>query len=172
MLTNPKCVLLLSVLPILVGCGSRSRRELWIIPAGYVGWLRLDYAVAGASALPIEDGCYVVRLPRSGRLATSTANSPPIKRNEYTFEDSSGRHNLIVSTKTIQEYAVQLAFDFGKGKLNAAFPPPQAECVFVGTHVDFKSNGRNCEAWEPGQPEPPKFSEHHSPAYRSAQTPR
>jgi hypothetical protein len=127
----------------------------------------LDYSVAGAPPLPIEDGRFIVRIPRAGRLATSTANSPPIDRNEYIFEDVSGRHHLIFSTKTIQGYAVQNVYDFGKGKLNAPFPPPQAECVFVGTRAEFKSNGRNCEAWAPGQPEPPKFSKHHSPAYRA-----
>jgi hypothetical protein len=147
-LTNAKYLLLLSVLPILVGCGSRSRREVWNIPAGYVGWLRLDYSVSGAAPLPVENGCYVVRLPRTGRLATSTANRPPIDRNEYVFEDASGRHKLVFSTKTIQGYAVQNVYDFGKGKLKAPFPQPQAECVFVGARADFKSNGRNCEAWQ------------------------
>ena len=130
---------------------------MWIIPAGYVGWLRLDYSVAGAPPLPIENGCYVVRLPRSGRLATSTANYPPADRNDYIFEDASGRHKLMFSTKIIQGYAVQNVYDFGKGPLNAPFPQPQAECVFVGTWADFRSNGRNCEAWQPGEAQPPKF---------------
>lgn len=156
-LTCARCVLLLSVLSMFVGCRSRSKREVWIIPGGYVGWLRLDYSVAGAPPLPIEDGRYIVRLPRTGRLATSTANYPPVDHNEYVFEDASGRHKLVFSTKIIQGYAVQNVYDFGKGPLNAPFPQPQAECVYVGTWADFKSNGRNCEAWQLGQPEPPKF---------------
>ena len=115
MLTGAKCALLLSGLPMLVGCHSSSKCELWIIPAGYVGWLRLDYSVAGAPPLPIENGCYVVRLPRTGRMETLTANMPPIDRNEYVFEDSSGRHRLATSATGIQEYAVQNAYSFGKG---------------------------------------------------------
>ena len=131
---------------------------MWIIPAGYVGWLRLDYSIAGAPPLPLENGWYVIRLPLTGRLATSTANYPPIDRNRYVLENASGWHDLGFSTKTIPGYAVQNAFDFGKGRLNGPFPQPEAECVFVGTFSDFKSNGRNCAAWLRGQPEPPKFS--------------
>lgn len=78
---------------LLAGC-KRYTPEQWIIPAGYAGWLRLDYGVAGAPPLPLEKGRYIVRVSRSGRLATSTANNPPVRLNEFYFEDSSGRHKI------------------------------------------------------------------------------
>jgi hypothetical protein len=47
----------------------------YLIPSGYVGWIRVDYGVREAPALPIDpDGYYVHKLPVSGWLKTSTPN--------------------------------------------------------------------------------------------------
>ena len=150
--------LVLMVLSACFACRPSSLPEVWIIPEGYVGWLRLDYAVAGAPPLPIEGGHYVVRLTRTGRLFTSSENSSPLKYNEYDYETPVGRHKLVSISSMVPEHAVQNAFSFGKGKLNSGFPRPQAECVFVGTGLEFKSNGRDCMAWQPGDPQPPRFA--------------
>jgi hypothetical protein len=150
--------LILSGLLMLGGCNRGSMREVWLIPEGYVGWLRLDYSVQGAQPLPIENGCLIVRLPRTGRLQTSSANKPVIDRNEYDSEGPSGRRRLAFSTTTITDYAVQNAYSYGEGRLGSGWPSPGAECIFVGTRSEFVSNGRNCMAWEPNQPQPPKWA--------------
>jgi hypothetical protein len=72
-----------------------STPERWIIPAGHVGWLRLDYSVKGAPPLPLEHGRYLVRVPLSGRMATSTVNDPPVDNNEYYIQDSGASINYI-----------------------------------------------------------------------------
>jgi hypothetical protein len=150
-------VLILIGIVMSSGCNRGSKREVWLIPEGYVGWLRLDYSVPGAPALPGEGGRLIVRLPRSGHLQTSSANKPTIDRNEYVSDGRSGRKRLALSTNIIPEYSVQNAYSFGKGRLNSGWPSPEAECVFVGTRADFVSNGRNCMVWQLNQPEPPKW---------------
>src|SRR5690242_2742445 len=66
-----------------VSCGPKARPERWIIPENYTGWLRLDYGVAGASPLPLENEFSVVRMPQSGRLQTSSPYSSSIDQNEF-----------------------------------------------------------------------------------------
>jgi hypothetical protein len=139
-----------------------STPERWIIPAGYVGWLRLDYSVEGAPPLPLEGGRYVVRVPLSGRVATSTVNDPSVDNNEYYAQDSGGLRKLYFGWPPVPGYAVQNAYGQGKvsapahvterARLNIEF-----ECLFVGTRSEFSTNGRNCSAWRSGDPEPPKF---------------
>jgi hypothetical protein len=154
---------LLWTLSTLVSCNRGSRREVWIVPIGYRGWLRLDYNVAGAPVLPIENGSYLVRIPRSGRLQTSTANMPQIDHDSYYTEGPTGRRpvpRLILS----DEYSVQSAFSVGtiaisrKGLYFWRKPHIESECVFVGIKSDFQADGRNCSEWKRGDPEPPTFS--------------
>jgi hypothetical protein len=47
----------------LAACSPTPHGERRVIPRGYVGWLRLDYGVAGQPVLPIENARYVVRPP-------------------------------------------------------------------------------------------------------------
>jgi hypothetical protein len=102
-----------------VSCGSKSRPERWVIPDNYVGWLRLDYAIDGAAPLPIERGAYLVQMPRSGRLQTSSPYNSSIDRNEFFVATTHGPQKLEFPTATvlqpwrpIQEYSVQDAFGF------------------------------------------------------------
>ena len=144
---------------------SRSpwKPEMWILPNGYVGWLRLDYSVDGAPALPVENGRYLVRMPPTGRMQTSTANSASIGTMAFASEDPKGRHGLRwSSTKLFREYAVQHAYSVSRGQ-GAQWPVPDHECVFVGTSADFKASHRNCDAWERGQPAPPLFRKYIAP---------
>lgn len=156
--------LLLSGLLILSGCHSHSKREVWLIPDGFVGWLRLDYSVPGAPPLPTESGRYIVRMPRSGQMRTSTANNPSIDQNEYYSDDANGRHPLRFSRQD-RRYGVQNVFASGVLAINAnrkisLWQRPQItlECVYVGTGEDLKADRRNCSAWEWGAPAPPAFS--------------
>jgi hypothetical protein len=155
--------LLLVVLSMMGGCNSGSKKEVWLIPQGYVGWLRLDYAVSGAPPLAIENGRYIVRLPSSGRIRTSSANRPLIDQNEYFFEDSHGRHKIPVSVSS--RYAIQNAYAFGHLGIGAdrrlqfwERPRIALECVFVGSNTERKADGRNCSEWRLGDSKPPKFA--------------
>lgn len=148
-----------------VSCGSLSRPEKWIIPENYTGWLRLDYGINGTPPLSIEDGAYVVHMPQGGRLQTSSRFNSSIDENEFFVVTPHGLRRLdfsqlrvAKSQPAIEEYSVQSAFGFFK--VVSGNVQKQGKCVFVGTGSAFKNNGRNCQEWEPGQPEPPKFAGH------------
>src|ERR1700744_4682575 len=74
----PYCIFLVTV-----SCGPKQRSEKWIIPENYTGWLRLDYAIRGAPPLPLKDGAWIVQMPPSGRLETSSGYNDAFARNEY-----------------------------------------------------------------------------------------
>src|SRR5262245_53191320 len=58
----------------LSGSGQTQRRlpYLFLIPEGYVGWIRVDFEVPGAPALPVEANFYTLKIPDTGRLQTSS----------------------------------------------------------------------------------------------------
>jgi hypothetical protein len=138
--------------------------ETWLIPEGYVGWLRLDYSVTGAPPLPRQKGRYVIRVPKSGRVLTSTTNIPPIVDNQYLSE---GFGRLAVSRDINPDYAVQNAFSFGRSKPNAPYFRPDAECVFVGTYAELKANRQDCKSWARAEPQPPEYKKHAPPENRT-----
>ena len=145
-----------SLLSAAVGCSSREARELWVVPAGYVGWLRLDYSVGTAAPLTIEGGRYIIRFSPSGRVLTSSANKPRADRNEYRIVGPDGTKRLDFSGRyPIDGYAVQSAYSFGQGTLGGGWRTAEAECVFIGTRADFQRNGRNCAAWRLDLTSPP-----------------
>jgi hypothetical protein len=52
------------------------KRNRYLIPDGYAGWLCISYNVPGAAALPMEDGFRLVQFPPSGVIKTSSEFLP------------------------------------------------------------------------------------------------
>jgi hypothetical protein len=48
-----------------------SKRVRYLIPDGYIGWVKIEYKVSDAPALPVEDGYKLMKFPPDGRLQTS-----------------------------------------------------------------------------------------------------
>ena len=44
----------------------------FLIPEGYVGWIRVDFEVPDAPPLPVEGDFYILKFSNSGRLQTSS----------------------------------------------------------------------------------------------------
>ena len=44
----------------------------YLLPEGYIGWVRIEYNIDRALPLPIEDAHCVLRIPEIGILATSS----------------------------------------------------------------------------------------------------
>jgi hypothetical protein len=74
---------------IIIGLGfsviqaQKRRPSRFLIPGGYVGWIRIDYKVDNASPLPIEDGHYLIKIPSSGLLKTSSVFEGGVATDEY-----------------------------------------------------------------------------------------
>lgn len=163
MTNKVNATLMLFMTALVGGCGRVTKHEVWLIPQGYKGWLRLDYSVQNAPPLPMENGSYIIRMPSSGRLQTSSGNNPSIDRNDYYSLGPNGRELLTFTRKT-SHYAIQNAYasgslDITPDRTVAWWRKPQIgfECVFVGADSELKADGRNCSAWEWGELEPPKL---------------
>ena len=50
----------------------RRPPERFLIPAGYSGWVRVDFRQKGATPLPMEDGRLLLKLNAQGALQTSS----------------------------------------------------------------------------------------------------
>jgi hypothetical protein len=158
-MTNRARVLLLATTFLFASCRRSPPPELWIIPKGFVGWLRLDYSVAGAPILPLENGRRVVRMPPEARLQTSTADAGSIVDNRYAVDGPAGREQLPSFSLKLGNppFGMQNAYTLSKGPIGSRQIQLQHACVFVGTPNDFRTNGRNCDAWPLGDPLPPKY---------------
>jgi hypothetical protein len=44
----------------------------FLIPEGYVGWIRVDFEVPDAPPLPVEGGYYIFKFSNTGRIETSS----------------------------------------------------------------------------------------------------
>jgi uncharacterized protein DUF6843 len=57
----------------------------FLIPEGYVGWVRIEFQVVGAPVLPIERGVDVFRIPPSGLLRTSSPEEFGWAKDQYRY---------------------------------------------------------------------------------------
>lgn len=65
-------LLILCIASTSVACQKQRRPSRYLIPEGYVGWVRIDFNINGAPPLPIEDGYFLFKFPASGRIQTSS----------------------------------------------------------------------------------------------------
>ena len=54
------------------GRGQDALHHYFLIPEGYVGWVRVDFEVPGAPPLTVENGFYILRFSNTGRVQTSS----------------------------------------------------------------------------------------------------
>jgi len=68
-----------------------------LIPKGYVGWIRVDFNVKDAPALPIEGDYYVVKIPVTGHFQTSTEDAYGLLGDVYQYECDGKRSRLAIA---------------------------------------------------------------------------
>ena len=54
------------------GQAQEALHHYFLIPEGYVGWIRVDFEVPGAPPLPVEGDFYILRFSDTGRIQTSS----------------------------------------------------------------------------------------------------
>lgn len=69
----------------------QPKRNRYLIPQGYAGWLCVTFEAPGAPALAIEDGFTVVRFPADGRVVTSTVVEGGKLRDDFSYYSSDRR---------------------------------------------------------------------------------
>lgn len=115
--------------------------EKYIIPKGYVGWVRVDLGVPGAAALPVEDGRLVFNIPATGRLETSSKLEEGWAYDEYYYCDVAGHCERLPVSAPGENGMIW-------GQSNAAErvrgqPTRVYERFFVGTEEQFLQASRD-----------------------------
>ncbi len=105
----------------------------FVIPEGYTGWVRVEFDVKDAPPLPVENGQYVLKIPATGALRTSSPEQYGWAKDSYFFYSAtesqqirdSGRDSLI----------------WGKinGQASGVSGTRTYEEFFVGTNQQFKA---------------------------------
>jgi len=106
----------------------------FMIPDGYVGWVKLEFGVPGAPPLPMEGGKYVVRFTPSGVLKTSTAEEAGSAK-DYYYYYSDGRARELPGRAS---GAASLIWGHFHSQASGSSGKHSYEEFFVGTEQQFK----------------------------------
>lgn len=68
------------------GCQRDRRPTVYVYPSGFTGAARVRYSVAGKPSLEIVRGAYILTVPRSGVLETSTAFEEGLGDTQYYYD--------------------------------------------------------------------------------------
>lgn len=98
---------------------NTPKRERYLIPEGYAGWLCVTYSVTGAPPLEMEDGFNLVKFSTSGIVETSTTGKPGKYKDEYWFYTGNTRRALNAEKELGGGYTV--AQVDAKGRYTAMF---------------------------------------------------
>ena len=72
----------------------RRPPERFLIPAGYTGWVRVDFRQKDAPPLPMEDGRRLLKLNAQGALQTSSDPQPGHGRDDFFYYSGDHRTQL------------------------------------------------------------------------------
>ena len=119
------------VLLITAGCMKYARSTRYVLPNGYIGWIRIDHGVKDASPLPLEHGFFLAVIPESGILKTSTDLPEGWSKPEWYYDTGNGRIQIGQGHSKI--------WILGEGTGNAGSLPdvPVFHHIFIGTREQF-----------------------------------
>jgi hypothetical protein len=83
---------------ISMGAVTARHPTRFLIPAGYVGWITIDYGEAGKPPLEMVKGAYICRLSKSGALETSSRLEEGWAEDEYFYYSNSDHLDRLKET--------------------------------------------------------------------------
>lgn len=75
----------------------RRQPVKYLVPQGYVGWVKIDFGSQNEAALPIEKDYHLARIPQKGHLKTSSDIEYGWAKDEYYYYSNDTRHPLRVT---------------------------------------------------------------------------
>jgi hypothetical protein len=111
---------------------SRRATSKFLIPDGYVGWVRIEFQVAGVPAIATEDGENVFHIPADGKLETSSPEQFGWSNDEYFYLTANGPRTLPTAGKG------RMVWGKINGERGLASGKQQYEEFFVGTEEQFR----------------------------------
>ena len=123
----------------LVAHHSSRRSSQFLIPEGYTGWVRVEFQVQGAPPLPMEAGGYILKVPDSGVLRTSSPEQYGWAKDRYYYYSAEGMR-LIPNSG-----GGSLIWGQINGEAAGVAGRQKYEEFFVGTAQQFKNQtkGKN-----------------------------
>jgi hypothetical protein len=111
---------------------ASRKASKFLLPAGYIGWVLLEYGVNGAPPVPEESGANIFKVPSSGRLKTSSSGPVDGAPNSYFYYSKDG--SLV---------AISSDYWNGNGMIWGEYPGSANGqlCMFgffVGTHEEYE----------------------------------
>jgi hypothetical protein len=120
-----------------MACYQKQRRpDRHLIPEGYVGWVRINYDVYNAPAIPSEEGYNLFKIPPEGLLNTSSSVEEGWAKDEYYYYTKDSRRLL--------PHTVDNEMIWGNSIGSKTIPgqkPTTYEEFFVGTKEEFEKYG-------------------------------
>ncbi|MGA9393184.1 MAG: hypothetical protein WBV69_22335 [Candidatus Sulfotelmatobacter sp.] len=115
---------------------SSLRSSRFLIPGGYTGWIRVEFEVQGAPPLPMEAGGYILRVPDSGALQTSSAEQYGWAKDRYYYYSAEGMYPIPNSGGD------SLIWGRINGEAAGVAGRQKYEEFFVGTAQQFKNQAK------------------------------
>jgi hypothetical protein len=140
--------LISSQLP-LVACQKSRRPSRYLIPEGYVGWVKVYFNVKDAAPVELEDGRHLFKFPSTGKLETSSNNEYGVGPvDEFFYYSDKSRRQLQIARSD----GSGMIWNVHNGqKLDSHNRVVETyEGFFVGTEQDYREYG--CHKDENGQP--------------------
>ena len=111
----------------------RRPSSKFLVPDGYVGWVRVEFQVAGVPAAPKQRGQPIFKIPSNGVLKTSSPEGYSRDGSEYYYDSDKGLHKLKADGRKGR-------FVWGRisGEETGSAGPRHYEEFFVGTEQQFK----------------------------------
>ena len=89
-------LLVIGGLAIVAACQGKQRRpSRYLIPEGYVGWVRINFRVKDALPIPMVDGRYLFKFPSSGLIETSSDIEYGWASNDYYYYSGDVRRKIV-----------------------------------------------------------------------------
>jgi hypothetical protein len=90
----PILFLLLCIFSASASCQQQRRPCRYLIPEGYVGWVKIYFEIPNAPLLPIEDGHYLFKIPPTGVLKISSKFEGGVASDDYYYVSGDKRTKL------------------------------------------------------------------------------
>lgn len=141
----PAVALVLILSYLVKGCSMERTPDRLLLPKGYRGEILVEYRVAGAPELKVEDGHFILPIPRNGHLSTSTSREDGwASDDDAYYVDYSGKRTRIpnanepthIGAKPMGPPDVWWSFGSTGGSSDSA---STYQTYFVGTSADASS---------------------------------
>jgi hypothetical protein len=111
---------------------STLHSSMFLVPEGYMGWLRLEYNVKDAPSIPVENEMKVFKFPKAGLLNTSSAGPDVGAENEYFYYAEDGSVHPISTEYRNDKGLVWGEYQGSRGGVMSLFG------FFVGSEEQYK----------------------------------